>query len=250
MKRTLATTLTAILALALFTGLASAERQRPIVLGQTEGWVGGQLTVFDYSQNFVCTNAPLNDADCKVGEGFSALDLTGVQLDAADIPELIVITPFFTIDPGCAGAGCLEAFKAHPSVFVQCPETQSSAFAGGTAFGVFGHCVFHDTELDLAPLAGATIPTNAGPVTLGGKIPLPNHTHIVSETPGGSVPWKITVALVLDPALWPDANGGCTAGSGCLTSAKAVAAAAARGAAVGPVPTTLVLFFGVHGLHR
>jgi hypothetical protein len=74
-----------------------------------------------------------------------------------------------TIDPGCAGAGCLEAFKAHPSVFVQWPETQSSAFADGTAFGVFGHCVFHDTELDLAPLAGATIPTNAGPVTLGGR---------------------------------------------------------------------------------
>jgi hypothetical protein len=72
----------------------------------------------------------------------------------------------------------------------------------------------------------------------------------VSETPGGSVPWKITVALVLDPALWPDANGGCTARAGCLTSAKAVASAAARGAVVGPVPTTLVLFFGVHGLHR
>jgi hypothetical protein len=250
MRRTLIAVLVTMVTLVAFVGLAEAERRRRVVLGETEGWASGQLTVFDYRQNFVCADAPLNDADCKVGQGFVALDLPEAQLEAADIPELIVISPFFSTEPGCTGAGCLEAFKLHPSVFVQCPETQSSTFAGGTAFGSFAHCVFHDTELDLSPLAGVTIPTNAGPVTLGGSIPLPNHTHIVSETPGGPVPWKVTVALVLEPALWPDADGGCAAHAGCLTSARSVSAAAARGAVVGPVPTTLVLFFGVHGLHR
>ncbi len=234
--------LTAALAFTLLVGATAASTQRPIVLGQTEGWANGKLAVFDYTQNFFCSNAPLNEALCKVGESISPSNV--LKLDPAKIPDLIVIVPFFDAN----GDGTLEAFAANPSVFAQCPETQSSALNGGTSFGMFGHCVLHDTTLDLSPLTGVPVTTNIGTVTLGGTIPLPNHTHIVKDAPGGSVPWDIMVVLVLDPAIWPDANGNCPAGSGCLTSFNAVFNAPS-GSIVGPVPTTLVLFFGVHDLH-
>jgi hypothetical protein len=209
------------------------------MLGQTEGFANDKLVIFDYTQNFFCTNAPLNDADCQVG---AAPDRRNVlNIDPAKIPDLIVIVPFFDAD----NDGMLDALDETPGVFVQCPENQSSVLNGGTEFGTPFHCILHDVHLDTAPLAGVTV---AG-VTFGGTIPLPNHTHIVEKTPGGSVPWDIFVVLVLDRDLWPDQNGACPAGQGCLTSFKAINAAAQKpDTIVGPVPTTLVLFFGVHEL--
>lgn len=250
LRLTVVSSLTAIVVAVSFSDVARAERERPIVLGQTEGFANGELTVFDYGQNFICANAPLgplNAADCQVGAGFTSLELPGVKLNSAGIPDLIVIAPFFDAN----GDGTLEALASSPAVFVQSPETQSSVLGpggtpipGATPFGVFGHCIFHDTMLDTSPLAGVTV---AG-VTFGGTIPLPNHSHIVAATPGNAEqPWDIKVVLVLDPALWPDANGNCPAGSGCLTSFEAIASAPAS-SIVGPVDSTLVLFFGVHGL--
>lgn len=215
---------------------------RPIVLGQTEGWAKGELTVFDYTANFVCANSVLNTADCLVGMSPTPLNLPGLRLDAARTPDLIVIVPLFQ---GPDGDGIIEALDPEPGVFVQCPENQSSVLNGGTPeFGQFGHCILHDTMLDTSPLAGVTV---AG-VTFGGTIPLVNHTHIVQATPGGSVPWDVFVVLVTNSAIWPDQFGSCPAGSGCLTSFAAISAAPA-GSVVGPVPTTLFLFFGVHGLN-
>ncbi len=218
---------------------ADSGRQRPIVLGQTEGWARGELKVFDYTQDFICSNAPRNEADCKVGVA-QKLNLTELQLDPAKTLPLFVIVPFFSVD------NVLQAFATNPSVFVQCPENQSSKLNSGTEFGSFGHCILHDTMLDTSPLAGVTV---AG-VALGGTIPLPNHTHIVESAPGGSVPWTISVVLVVDPRIWPDQFGDCPGrmiGLRCLTSFDAVSQAP-QGSIVGPVPSTLFLFFGVHGL--
>ncbi len=253
LKLTLVLSLTTVLVLTpLFSTISAigSARQRPIVLGQTEGWANGELTVFDYTQNFVCSNSPLNNADCLVGAS-SLLTITALTLDAATTLDLIVIVPFF--DCTAITVSCpfddpdttLEALDLNPGVFVQCPETQSSTLNGGTAFGSFGHCILHDTALDTSPLAGVTV---AG-VTFGGVIPLPNHTHIVKDAPGGSVPWDIGVVLVTDSTIFPNADGLCTAGSGCLTSFDAIASAPA-GSIVGPVATSLFLFFGVHGLHH
>jgi hypothetical protein len=231
----------------------SASAGRPVVIGQTEGFANGKLAVFDYTQNFVCANDPLNAEECQVGAGSSsatnpAIDageqqlLDKLKLKPAETPDLLVIVPFFEV-PGAGDApGTLEALDTTPDVAVQCPEKQTSALNGGHSIGKFGHCVFHDAALDTSPLAGVTV----NGVTFGGIIPLPNHSHIVKETPGGSVPWDASVVLVLDKNLWPDADGHC-AGSPCLTSFDAVAKAPA-GSIVGPVPTSLFLFFGVHNL--
>jgi hypothetical protein len=48
---------------------ASGGSSRPIVLGQTEGYANGRLTVFDYTDNFVCANDVLNSEDCQSVSG-------------------------------------------------------------------------------------------------------------------------------------------------------------------------------------
>ncbi|MFQ5990639.1 MAG: hypothetical protein ACE5K9_12065 [Candidatus Methylomirabilales bacterium] len=266
----------ALIALVPVTVVAYAARERPVILGQTEGFADGELVVFDYTDNFVCANALLNDEECdlgaganqatnpNIGDGEQAL-LNALDLDPNDTPDLIVIVPFFD------GAGdpdnTLDAVDDTPGVDVQCPENQTSALAGGTPFGVFGHCIFHDHELDTSTLTGVTIANLDGSpssvtfgTTLPTIIPLPNHTHIVEETPGGSVPWDTTALLVFDPSIWPDTDGNCL-GTPCLTSFEAVFSAtqapfdaatltidASQGQVFGPVDTSLFLFFGVHGL--
>ena len=248
--------LTAVIVAAIATGGAVAVASsvsRPIQVGQTEGFAKGKVVGFDYSQNFTCANDPFNAEDCQVGKGASAATnntidpaeqklLDKLDLKAADTPDLLVIAPFFEV-PGPGDApGTLEALDPTPDVAVQCPEKQDSKLNGGTEFGKFGHCVFHDAALDTSPLAGVTV----NGVTFGGTIPLPNHSHIVNATPGGAVPWDASVVLVLDKNLWPDKDGHCT-GSPCLTSFDAIKKAPA-GSIVGPVPTSLFLFFGVHNL--
>ena len=72
------------------------------------------------------------------------------------------------------------------------------------------------------------------------------------DTPGGSVPWDISVILVTDPGVWPNKDGKCTAGRGCLTSVEAVRALTPSQtfSGTGILPSTLFLFFGVHNLHN
>ena len=205
----------------------------PIVFGQTLGWVNGQIAVFTYGQNYICTGGTTADPGpenfpCRVlgpGEHTSPLNLPGIKLDPTDIPTLIVIVPFFTID----GHNQAFATGSDLKVFVQCPETP---------FGSFGHCIFHDTQLHL-------------PAVLGGSvIPLPNHTHIVDDDIGGAdQPWVVKVVLVFNPSLWPDARGNCAAVTGCLTSFKAIFSPSLRQGVdiLGPVDSNLILFFGVEG---
>ncbi|MFQ5675824.1 MAG: hypothetical protein ACE5G1_08020, partial [bacterium] len=53
----------------LFNGSMTVEAgvERPIAPGQTEGFANGDLVVFDYTENFICANAPLNDMPCVLG---------------------------------------------------------------------------------------------------------------------------------------------------------------------------------------
>lgn len=207
-------------------------KQRPIVIGETEGWSKGKLAVFEYTQNFICADSPLNEHHCRVGMEISPDN--PMKLDPKTIVELMVIVPFFDAD----GDGLLEALDPTPGVFVQCPETQSSALAGGKPFGIFGHCILHDTMLDTSKLSGTKI---AG-FTFSDQIPLPNHIHLIQGISQDFEPWKAQVVLVLDPRIWPEANGSCPAGTGCLTSFDAIRSAP-KDSIVGPIPTTLVLFF-------
>ncbi len=229
----------------------------PIVFGQTLGWVKGELAVFTYGQNYICTGdtTGLSDGTLGVGPGpenfpcavlnpgvaTSPLNLPGIQLDPTDIPKLIVIVPFFTI------GGVNQAF-ADPNipgqlqVFVQCPERTF----GASGLGAFGHCIFHDTHLRLPPALGGT------------QIQLPNHTHIVNDDIGGTdQPWIVQVVLVFNQNIWPTANGHCggeqlSPTKPCLTSFKAIFSPSlthglpGSGADIlGPVDSNLILFFGV-----
>ncbi len=213
------------------------HRERPIGAFQTEGFGRGRPLIFDYTQNFFCPQSAataVGDLPCTVG--VTPAVPNALDLEPDDIPDLVVIVPFFDKDGlGGPGLGALEAFDPTPAVDVQCPEP-------GEAFST---CTLHPGTLTLAPaVAGALgLPAVATP------IPLPNHSHVVRETPGGSVPWDIFVALVTDPAIWPDKDGACTDAGDCLTSIEAVQKAVANGQVfAGTVPSDLILFFGVHNL--
>src|SRR6266700_1652682 len=112
--------------------------------------------------------------------------------------------------------------------FAQCPDNTSSLT-----------CPNHPAFLDLSALGLKT-----GEGNTVGVVPLPIHTHILSGNGGGW--WKLIIWLVADPTIWPNpSTGACTAGTGCLTSATALTDAAHTGKVVGPVPTTIYLFFNV-----
>ncbi|MGQ0714797.1 MAG: hypothetical protein ACT4PJ_13860 [Gemmatimonadaceae bacterium] len=201
-------------------GAPHFHRARPITVpGQTEGFARDRLVVFDYTQNFFCPPATATGIlPCVVGSAPAFPNALG--LDPADEPDLFVIVPFFDAN----GDGELEALALTPTVDVQCPEP-----------GVpFGECILHPPTLE-TPL---------------GTIPLPNHSHVVRDTPGGSKPWDTFVVLVTDPTVWPDKNGQCAAKGECLTSVESIRALRADQTFAGTaiLPSTLFLFFGVHGL--
>ncbi len=208
------------------TDAIALHRVRPIGAAQTEGFGRDRLFVFDYTQNFFCPpGAGTGDLPCVVGElpPFpNALDI-----DPEDEPDLFIIVPFFDAD----GDGDLEALEVNPAVDVQCPEP-------GAAFST---CTMHPMTLK-APLgAGGSVI----------DIPLPNHSHVLRDTPGGSKPWDNFIILVTDQSVWPDRDGNCDAGIGCLTSVEAIRAmdpATQTFGGTGIIPSTLFLFFGVHNL--
>jgi hypothetical protein len=77
------------------------------------------------------------------------------------------------------------------------------------------------------------------------RLPTPNHSHIIDSTDYDRVWWKVIVELVVDPSVWPDVNGNCTAHTGCLTSVSAMRSAQASGKIFGgDIATNFFLFFG------
>src|SRR5229473_589782 len=165
-----------LLTLGGFAQSSNENNARPLAVNQTEGFAQGQLLVFTYFQNFDCIHEPFEDLDhngqvaavdanefqrpiCTVGHG-PTLDPTGRPIQ--NTLKLYVIAPFFGNDtnPNDAFTPALgqallslfgfipEAFKAHPTVPVQCPEpglpvTQHT--------GMPSTCTMHTNQTDLGP---------------------------------------------------------------------------------------------------
>jgi hypothetical protein len=221
--------------------LALAESRAPLVVATTLAFDGGKVVTVQYSQIYFC-NSPgpatsSTSSPCAVGT-----DATKDPVPDTASSKLEVIVPAFLhplcdlLSKPCASeTGTLAGPNAvfDPSLggnnFAQCPDNTVTLT-----------CPNHPNFLDLKPvgLDGVTV------------VPLPIHSHIIS---GQGVPgaqggwWALRVWLVLDPGIWPNPRTGmCPAGTGCLTS-EAALAAAGSGKVVGPVPTTIYLFFNVVG---
>ncbi|TME36140.1 MAG: hypothetical protein E6I75_10010 [Chloroflexi bacterium] len=153
--------------------------------------------------------------------GLKRADGTGIVPDAFKVPT-----------PG-------QPTKVAP---VQCPEPGPPL----TAFtGTFGTCTTHTNTVDLSRVVGSVLGLT-GPV----RLPTPNHSHIIEDNSYDLVWWKVIVELVVDPSVWPDANGDCPAHSGCLTSAQAMRSAQAAGKIFGgDIQTNFFLFFSADQFH-
>jgi hypothetical protein len=217
---------------------AFAESRAPAVIGTTLAFDNGKVVTVQYSQIYFCNSAgpatSSSSSPCAVGKDAS----TDPVPDTAS-STLNVIVPAF-LHPLCdlAGIPCASSNSVFdPTLgannFAQCPDNTSTLT-----------CPNHPDFLDLTPVG---LKTPSGQVV--GVVPLPIHSHIISgqgttSSQGGW--WKLVVWLVADPTIWPNPNtGACSAGTGCLTSDMALMSAMAAGKVVGPVATTIYLFFNV-----
>ncbi len=210
---------------------ALATSRAPNVIATTLAFDNGIVVTVQYSQIYFCNSAgpatSSSSSPCAVGQE-AAVDPVP---DTAS-SKLEVIVPAF-LHPLCGilgipcSAGSVFDASLGGNNFAQCPDNTLTLT-----------CPNHPDFLDL------------GPTGLGvGVVPLPIHSHIISgqgttNAQGGW--WQLRVWLVLDPRIWPNpVTGACPAGSGCLTSEAALMGAGP--AVVGPVPTTVYLFFNVVG---
>jgi len=220
---------------------AAGQSRAPNVIATTLAFFNGQVVTVQYSNIYFC-NSPgpatsSSSSPCAVGA-----DATVDPVPDTASNTLDVIIPFFKgLGAGFAfntlGSSGLPSTDGifDPTLgansFTQCPDNTSTLT-----------CPNHPNFLDLAPAFGAS------PLVT----PLPIHSHVLSNGNPTSVNqggwWKLRVWLVLDSTIWPNpSTGACTAGTGCLTSLSALSAAAGSipPKAIGPVPTTIYLFFNV-----
>jgi|SRR5579862_8118079 len=114
-----------------------------------------------------------------------------------------------------------EAWKKHPLVPTQCPDSSNP---------IPGTCTMHASSVDLSVLLGQ-----------GSNffVPTPNHSHVVdnSRTNTGPIWWEVRPILVMHKEDWPAADG-----SSGITSSSLMDAAEAQGRAV-EVGSNFFLFF-------
>ena len=200
---------------------AAGKSRAPDVIATTLAFIDGKVVTVQYSNIYFCNSSgpPTSPAGspCAVG----------VDADKDPVPDvasntLDVMVPFFL---GTSTSGGIFDASLGGNNFTQCPDNTSTLT-----------CPNHPSYLDLAPTG------------LAGVTPLPIHTHVLSGPSGTHQGgwWKLRVWLVLDPGIWPNpSTGSCTAGSGCLTSLAALNSAAQGAQIIGPVPSTIYLFFNV-----
>ncbi len=215
------------------TGVVQADGQSraPNVIATTLAFFNGQVVTVQYSNIYFCNSSgpPTTSSSSPCVVGTDAFK-DPVPDTASNILDVIV--PAFL---GFGTSGGIFDPSLGANNFTQCPDNTTTLT-----------CPNHPNFLDLSPTGIAHV------------VPLPIHSHVLSNGNLNSVNqggwWKLRVWLVFDPSVFPNpSTGTCSAGSGCLTSLATLKAAAActglgtpSGCDVlGPVPTTIYLFFNV-----
>lgn len=234
---------------------AFATSRQPNIISTTLAFDNGKIVTVQYSQIYFCDVSFGQDTSTTSNPCVVGTDATGAPVKDVATSTLNVIVPAF-LPPICGALGipCLSGSDLASLGFTpgstntvldptlggndltQCPDNKVA---------VALTCPNHPAHLNLI---GALLPS----VLTFGNIPLPIHSHIIS---GNGVPginqggwWELHVWLVLDPSVWPNnTDAGCSAGSGCINSNAALAAALTTTPpdVAGPVPTTIYLFFNV-----
>ncbi len=219
---------------------AFAASRAPNVIATTLAFDDGKVVTVQYSQIYFCNSAgpptSASSSPCAVGTSASVDPVPDAAASTLNVMVPAFLPPLCTLlgIPCFSGTLFGITFPDSHSVFdptlgannfAQCPDNTSTLT-----------CPNHPNFLDLTP------------TTLAGVVPLPIHSHVISgngahSSQGGW--WELVVWLVLDPTIWPNpSTGACSAGTGCLTSMAALTSATSA-QVVGPVPTTIYLFFNV-----
>lgn len=202
---------------------AAGQSRAPNVIATTLAFFNGKVVTVQYSNIYFCNSSgpPTSSS--------SSPCVVGVDATKDPVPDVASST-FDVIVPAFLGFGTTGGIF-DPSLgannFSQCPDNTLTLT-----------CPNHPNFLDLTP------------TEIAGVVPLPIHSHVLSTGNPLAVHqggwWKLRVWLVTDASIWPNpSTGSCTAGTGCLTSLSALNAAAGAGQVIGPVPTTIYLFFNV-----
>ncbi len=205
---------------------AAGQSRAPNVIATTLAFFNGQVVTVQYSNIYFCNSSgpptSISSSPCQVGA-----DATVDPVPDTASSTLDVIVPAYL---GLSSSGGIFDPTLGANNVTQCPDNTVTLT-----------CPNHPNFLDLLPDTGFGVIT-----------PLPIHSHVLSNGNPASINqggwWKLRVWLVLDSTIFPNPNtGSCTAGAGeCLTSLSALMDASADGGqVVGPVPTTIYLFFNV-----
>ncbi len=215
----------------------AGEPRAPSEIATTLAFIEGSVVTVQYSNIYFCNSAgpptTSTSSPCKVGIDAVTDPVPDVASNTLNVIVPAFLTPLcspilgitcFTV-PGFSGTSSVFNPALGANVFAQCPDNLTIL-----------KCPNHPNFLDL------------GPTTLAGVVPLLIHSHVLN-TPSGATNhggwWKLKVWLVFDPSIWPNAStGACTAGSGCLNSIAALSSASSS-QVLGPVLTTIYLFFNV-----
>jgi hypothetical protein len=122
-----------------------------------------------------------------------------------------------------------EAFKAKPSVAVQCPDPGARP----------GTCTMHASRVDLAPVL-ASLGLIPNPPAANVFVPTPNHSHVLDNEDINlhAEWWQVLPVLVMKKKDWPAAD----ASSG-ITSVAKLDEAEGNGRAI-QAPSNFFLYFG------
>jgi hypothetical protein len=202
--------------------------RNPNVIATTLAFMDGKVVTVQYSNIYFCNSAgPATSSassPCAVGVDATTAPIPDIATNTLDVIVPAFLHPLCDISAlhiSCASSDNVFNPALGANNFTQCPDNTSTLT-----------CPNHPMFLDLSPL-------NLGV----GVVPLPIHSHILSGH-SSSGWWELRVWLVTDPSIWPNpSTGACTAGAGCLTSLAAELAAGTK--VIGPVPTTIYLFFNV-----
>ena len=230
----------ALLVLPGFANIASAsgngKSRAPEGIGTTLAFDDGKVVTVQYSQIYFCNSSgpptSATSSPCIIGQ-----DATKGPVPDTAANTLNVIVPAFV------GTGGLVA--GSPSNTISGLPRSGSLFDPTLGANVFSQCPDNNSNLGCI-----NHPHFVNAPLLGGVVPLPIHSHIISGhgTKGAQGGWwELKSWVVTDSSIWPDpSTGTCSSPKGgCLTSEAALQTALQNGQVSGPTPTSIYLHFNV-----
>lgn len=257
--------------------LCNAQVNDPLRANQTEGFGGGRLLNFTYTQSFVCVDQNRSNLDfdnkpaqvdpneqqipiCQAGNDPTINPPGQIGKASTTTDPLYVLIPMFSTDndqnpndaisckdivPGTAcgpalGSTLIQLFGALPEAFKAKPAVFTQCPEPGAAPGT---CTMHASRVDLAPVL-AQLGYIANPPTSNVFVPTPNHSHVLDDSDVNldAEWWQVLPVLVLNKNDWPPQDG-----SSGITSVAALNAAVQAGRAV-QAPSNFFLYFKSHRL--